>query len=310
MPNDNSNSQVSIAQRQQQQQQQQFIGQANPTISANNVHLQQLQSQQQSIMHTGNGTNIQQPMIGNMNLTGANNDQNQSTATNVPGTTRLSYNQQQSKSQPNSSQVSGAAPAPVIYQQPMPMLPQQQLFQRNTQQMQQQVMLQNQVQGQNPVNSQSLGHNVAPSANIPSTLPTMNGSTMPGNLPSNLSNTLNPNIAANNLASGLNSGQQQVATMMNQSLGLNHQQQHLIGAQQSQQGMQGSVGMDPGSANGAHSEEHRRQVLKQQQQRLLLLRHASKCPHDAGRCPVTPHCANMKALWKHIMSCKDQDCKF
>ena len=58
-----------------------------------------------------------------------------------------------------------------------------------------------------------------------------------------------------------------------------------------------------------HSEEHRRQVLKQQQQRLLLLRHASKCPHENGRCPVTPHCASMKNLWKHIMGCKDQECK-
>eukprot|EP00595_Chromulina_sp_UTEXLB2642_P000207 CAMPEP_0196761116 /NCGR_PEP_ID=MMETSP1095-20130614/243_1 /TAXON_ID=96789 ORGANISM="Chromulina nebulosa, Strain UTEXLB2642" /NCGR_SAMPLE_ID=MMETSP1095 /ASSEMBLY_ACC=CAM_ASM_000446 /LENGTH=1717 /DNA_ID=CAMNT_0042110239 /DNA_START=347 /DNA_END=5501 /DNA_ORIENTATION=- len=66
-------------------------------------------------------------------------------------------------------------------------------------------------------------------------------------------------------------------------------------------------GMPP--HNPQHTEEHRRQVLKQQQQRLLLLRHASKCPHEAGRCPVTPHCANMKALWKHIMSCKDQECK-
>lgn len=56
-------------------------------------------------------------------------------------------------------------------------------------------------------------------------------------------------------------------------------------------------------------EEHRKQVLKQQQQRLLLLRHASKCPHENGRCPVTPHCWNMKQLWKHIMSCKDQECK-
>lgn len=54
-------------------------------------------------------------------------------------------------------------------------------------------------------------------------------------------------------------------------------------------------------------EEHRKQVLKQQQQRLLLLRHASKCPHD--NCPVTPYCASMKLLWKHIMSCKDQECK-
>ena len=64
---------------------------------------------------------------------------------------------------------------------------------------------------------------------------------------------------------------------------------------------------NPGSQS--NQEEHRKQVLKQQQQRLLLLRHASKCPHEHGRCPVTPHCWNMKQLWKHIMSCKDQECK-
>lgn len=58
-----------------------------------------------------------------------------------------------------------------------------------------------------------------------------------------------------------------------------------------------------------HTDEHRHQVLKQQQQRLLLLRHASKCPHTGNQCPVTPHCASMKQLWEHIMSCKDQECK-
>ena len=55
-------------------------------------------------------------------------------------------------------------------------------------------------------------------------------------------------------------------------------------------------------------ESRKQQVLKQQQQRLLLLRHASKCPNDA-KCHVTPHCAGMKQLWKHIMTCRDQDCK-
>ena len=48
--------------------------------------------------------------------------------------------------------------------------------------------------------------------------------------------------------------------------------------------------------------------LKEKKQRLLLLRHAAKCPHSSG-CPVTPHCAEMKALWKHIADCKDRDCK-
>jgi len=49
-------------------------------------------------------------------------------------------------------------------------------------------------------------------------------------------------------------------------------------------------------------------VLRHQQQRLLLLRHAAKCQHEDGRCPVTPHCAGMKRLWKHIAECKDQKC--
>jgi E1A/CREB-binding protein len=62
-------------------------------------------------------------------------------------------------------------------------------------------------------------------------------------------------------------------------------------------------------ANPTQSEDHRMQVLKQQQQRLLLLRHASKCPYENGRCRITPLCASMKQLWKHIMSCKDQECK-
>jgi len=62
-------------------------------------------------------------------------------------------------------------------------------------------------------------------------------------------------------------------------------------------------------ASRHHSAEHRKQVLKQQQQRLLLLRHASKCPHEADTCTVTPHCASMKELWSHIMGCKDQECK-
>lgn len=52
----------------------------------------------------------------------------------------------------------------------------------------------------------------------------------------------------------------------------------------------------------------RQQVLRHQQQRLLLLRHAAKCQHEDGKCPVTPHCAGMKRLWKHIAECKDQKC--
>lgn len=50
-------------------------------------------------------------------------------------------------------------------------------------------------------------------------------------------------------------------------------------------------------------------TLKQQQQRLLLLRHACNCPCAVGECRVTPHCAVLKQLWKHIADCKDQRCQ-
>lgn len=48
---------------------------------------------------------------------------------------------------------------------------------------------------------------------------------------------------------------------------------------------------------------------KHKQQRLLLLHHASKCPHEDGRCPVTNHCADMKRLWKHMARCTDTNCQ-
>ena len=63
------------------------------------------------------------------------------------------------------------------------------------------------------------------------------------------------------------------------------------------------------SAERPYHADQRQQVLRQQQQRLLLLRHASKCPHENGTCPVTPHCGGMKRLWKHIAECKDQQCQ-
>jgi len=69
------------------------------------------------------------------------------------------------------------------------------------------------------------------------------------------------------------------------------------------------VAKGQGNQGAASAEDHRRAVLKQQIQRLLLLRHASKCPHEANQCPVTTHCSSMKTLWKHLMKCKDQECK-
>ena len=63
-----------------------------------------------------------------------------------------------------------------------------------------------------------------------------------------------------------------------------------------------------GAGVGGRQTSDRQQVLRHQQQRLLLLRHAAKCQHEDGRCPVTPHCAGMKRLWKHIAECKNQKC--
>ena len=48
--------------------------------------------------------------------------------------------------------------------------------------------------------------------------------------------------------------------------------------------------------------------IRHKQQRLLLLHHAAKCPHEDGRCTVTPHCADMKRLWSHMEGCKDNQC--
>jgi len=71
----------------------------------------------------------------------------------------------------------------------------------------------------------------------------------------------------------------------------------------------------PNSNNGSSRSANRSQPsepdakARHKKQRLLLLRHASKCTAEAGQCTVTPHCAEMKVLWKHIANCKDSYCK-
>ena len=62
------------------------------------------------------------------------------------------------------------------------------------------------------------------------------------------------------------------------------------------------------SRSGTSSQNSEWQKIRHKQQRLLLLRHASKCKHEPGQCPVTPHCASMKKLWGHIAHCKSQQC--
>lgn len=49
-------------------------------------------------------------------------------------------------------------------------------------------------------------------------------------------------------------------------------------------------------------------IIQSQQQRLLLLRHAVRCPEEGPQCDVTPHCNMMKRLWKHMATCKQNQC--
>jgi E1A/CREB-binding protein len=65
----------------------------------------------------------------------------------------------------------------------------------------------------------------------------------------------------------------------------------------------------PGTApSGGGKNDSEWQKIRHKQQRLLLLRHASRCQHEAGKCPVTAHCASMKKLWEHIAHCRNQQC--
>jgi len=64
-------------------------------------------------------------------------------------------------------------------------------------------------------------------------------------------------------------------------------------------------------SSNAHSlrSESRGRARIAQIQRLLLLRHAAQCSHEDGKCPVTPHCAHMKRMWKHMGECKNKKCQ-
>lgn len=71
-----------------------------------------------------------------------------------------------------------------------------------------------------------------------------------------------------------------------------------------------STGAVSGSSGSSNRDDPEWRVrIRHKQQRLLLLHHSAKCPHEDGRCPVTPHCADMKRLWKHMEGCKDNQCR-
>jgi hypothetical protein len=64
----------------------------------------------------------------------------------------------------------------------------------------------------------------------------------------------------------------------------------------------------PQGSHGITSRRVLSDVLRTQQQRLVLLRHASKCISKPSECLVTPHCEQVKLLWRHIVICKDPGC--
>lgn len=64
----------------------------------------------------------------------------------------------------------------------------------------------------------------------------------------------------------------------------------------------------PSRPDGENRNDAEYQRIRHKQQRLLLLRHATRCQHPEGTCPVTPHCASMKRLWEHIAHCRDANC--
>jgi hypothetical protein len=123
-----------------------------------------------------------------------------------------------------------------------------------------------------------------------------------GNSASNMNNnSINHN-------SGSSGGIQGIGGSMNissSSGGYNHSMSSSGSASGSISG--GGAGGSGGSGNRNDPEWKVR--IRHKQQRLLLLHHSAKCPHEDGRCPTTPHCADMKRLWRHMEGCKDNQCR-
>ena len=65
----------------------------------------------------------------------------------------------------------------------------------------------------------------------------------------------------------------------------------------------------PDGSQAQLSQPEHAEVVRQQRW-LILLRHASKCPHNEGQCPYTPHCHVARTLWEHVLGCQNQACPF
>lgn len=70
-----------------------------------------------------------------------------------------------------------------------------------------------------------------------------------------------------------------------------------------------NAGLSGGGGSGSRNDPEWKVRIRHKQLRLLLLHHSAKCPHEDGRCPTTPHCADMKRLWRHMEGCKDNQCR-
>jgi len=64
------------------------------------------------------------------------------------------------------------------------------------------------------------------------------------------------------------------------------------------------------NTNSLQNREITERRIRNKHQRLLLLRHVSQCKVPDGQCTVTPHCTEMKRLWKHTYVCQEKDCSF
>ena len=72
--------------------------------------------------------------------------------------------------------------------------------------------------------------------------------------------------------------------------------------------LQTSGGGGGGGGGGVNAAAEAISSVRRMQNHILLRRHAAKCPHEDGPCPVTRSCGAMKKLWKHIRGCKDKSC--
>ena len=123
-------------------------------------------------------------------------------------------------------------------------------------------------------------------------------------------NEINPMANSNNMG---NIGNMNMPGNMGNNVGAmgnsNYQQRSNVPNSRGNSSSGGGANMSAGSGGQNRNDPEWKVRIRHKQQRLLLLHHSAKCPHEDGRCTVTPHCADMKKLWKHMEGCKDNQCR-